>query len=149
VYTLKKNGVKEDILVSTAPKSGELSFSWVIDTGGKLEAKVEANGGVGFYSVDPMLTGDITVGDSKSQDLLDKARKNGAKTHLSFVIPRPVIVDNSGHKFYDNVAYELKDNMLTLKATQLNYQLPSTTSEHPKLNYPISIDPSIVVTSTV
>jgi N-acetylneuraminic acid mutarotase len=137
VYTPKRNGIKEDIIVSSKPKANTQTYSWTLETGDKLEAKMQPDGSVGIYSGDPMLGGDITVGDTKSQELLDKARRSGAKTQLSFMIPKPYVVDADGHKSFDDVAFSLDGNTLTLTVGKLRER-----------QYPLSIDPSIVVTST-
>jgi hypothetical protein len=119
IYTLKRNGLKEDIILSKAPRSGQATFSWKLDTGDVLEARLMDDGSVGIYSGDELLNGDITVGDDKTQALLDNARKNGPKTELKFVIPKPYIKDSNGQLRYAGVSYQLKDSILTLTASDL------------------------------
>ena len=141
VYTLKRNGIKEDIVMSSAPNSGTASFSWKLDTGNRLEARLEPDGSVGLYASDSssLLNSDITISDEKSQKLIDNARNKQTKTELKFGLPKPFILDSNGNKRYEGVSFELKDNLLTLRAEGLKTRT---------LNYPISIDPSIIVTTT-
>jgi len=96
-----------------------------------------ADGSVGIYSANPNLFGNIQVGDTKSQQLLEKARKKGAKDTLAFVLPAPFIKTTDGKTDSTHTKFSLKNSILTLTATDLK-----------KLSYPLSIDPSVVVTTT-
>jgi hypothetical protein len=137
VYTLRKNGIKGDILLSKAPGK-QLSYSWKLDLGGQLEAKMLPDGSVGVYSANPLFySSNLTVGDQKSQELIDNAKKVGAKDTLAYVLPRPYFKDADGKISNDDVSFSLKDDTLTLKAVNLESK-----------KYPLSIDPTIVVTST-
>ncbi|HSX17250.1 MAG TPA: hypothetical protein VLH86_04065, partial [Patescibacteria group bacterium] len=135
-YTFRKNGVAEDILLTKAP-ADTAQYQWKLNLPSSLEARMLPSGAVGIYSANPDLFGNIQVGDSKSQTLLDKARKNGAKDTLAFALPAPVIKTTTGKTDYGHTKFSLKDNILTLTATELK-----------KLSYPLSIDPSVVVTTT-
>ncbi len=137
VYTLKRNGLKEDILLSQKPKAQSLKFQWRLETGEELEAKLLADGSVGFYSANPYLFGDVSIGDEKSQQLVDNARKNGKKEYLAFVIPVPYMTDVNGKKNFEDVSFKLENNQLILEAKNLHNQ-----------TYPLSIDPTVVVTTT-
>lgn len=139
IYSFKKNGIKSDIILTEAPKENTKTFEWELTLGTDLEAKLMPNGGIGIYSPDPLLYGDLQVSDEKSQQLVDNAKKNGTKTNLVFELPAPFIIDANNNKTYDNVAYKLDrtKNLLTLEATNLNNQ-----------QYPITIDPTITVTTT-
>ncbi len=137
-YTFKRNGIKEDIILSKSPEQGAKSFTWELNTG-ELEAKDMGNGSIGLYSANPMLFGDISVGDDKSQELLDNAKQNGDKTNLVFILPAPYITDSKGTVTYDTTKYVLEGSTLTLEATDLQ-----NINED---SYPISIDPTVVVTT--
>ena len=136
IYSLKLNGLKEDILL-TKPTQKVLTFSWQLSMGKELEARLSPDGSVGIYSVSSDYFGDISIGDDKSQKLVDNARINGKKTNMVYIIPKPYIVDSRGTKIFEDVSYKLDGNTLTLTALNMIQK-----------NYPITIDPSIAVTST-
>ncbi|HSX17282.1 MAG TPA: hypothetical protein VLH86_04225, partial [Patescibacteria group bacterium] len=136
-YTFRKNGIAEDILLTKAP-GNTAQYQWRLDLPSSLEARMMGNGSVGIYSANAGLFGNVQVGDQKSQALLDKARKNGQKDTLAFVLPAPFIKSMDGRTNYQDAKFGLKGNILTLTATNLQKQ-----------TYPLSIDPStVVVTST-
>jgi hypothetical protein len=136
IYTFRTNGLKEDIVLASAP-ANEVSYSWELELGKDLEAKMMPNGNVGIFSANPYLFGDVQVSDAKSQKLIDAARKKGEKSNLVFVLPAPYIVESNGYKNYSDAAFKLDGSMLTLAAKNLLSK-----------QYPISIDPSIVITTT-
>ncbi|HSX37169.1 MAG TPA: hypothetical protein VLG13_03615, partial [Patescibacteria group bacterium] len=135
-YTFRKNGVAEDILLTKAP-GDTAHYQWKLNLPSSLEARMLPSGAVGIYSANPELFGNIQVGDSKSQALLDKVRKNGQKDTLAFVLPGPVIKTANGTTDYSHAKFSLSHNILTLTANSLQH-----------LSYPLSIDPSVVVTTT-
>ena len=136
VYTFKRNGVKEDILLPRAP--GKVAhYSWELKLGSNLEARIMPDGGVGIFSANPYLYDDLQVSDEASQKLVDNARKNGKKDNLVFSLPAPFIVDAKGRKNIEDVSYQLTGNILTLEARNLENK-----------TYPLSIDPTVVVTTT-
>ena len=132
--TFKKNGVKEDIILTKAPAK-TASWQWQLGLGDKLSAKLLPNGSVGIFSSSPFLFGNLTVSDAKSQKLVDAARKTD-RTNLAFVIPAPYIKDAKGFKNYEDVSFKLSGNTLTLEARNLTNK-----------TYPLSLDPSVVVTT--
>jgi hypothetical protein len=136
VYTFRTNGLKEDIVLSAAPSS-EVHYTWKLDTGDGLEARLMPNGAVGIYSANPNLFGNIQASDSKSQQLLDKARKAAAKDYLVYEMPAPYITDANGEMNNSDVTFSLHGDVLTLTAKNLEHK-----------TYPLSIDPTIVVTTT-
>ncbi|MEO8105670.1 MAG: kelch repeat-containing protein [Candidatus Saccharibacteria bacterium] len=136
VYTFKRNGIKEDIILGRAP-GNTYAKSWALNLGDKLAAKLLPNGSVGFYSANPNLFGNVQATDQADKDLLAAAQKNGRKDSLAFIIPSPYILDSRGHKNFQDVKYQLTGTTLTLTATNLRKQ-----------SYPLSIDPSVVVTTT-
>ncbi|MFA5004181.1 MAG: hypothetical protein WC498_02785 [Candidatus Saccharimonadales bacterium] len=139
VYTLKNNGLKEDIIV-TKTASNTMSFAYKLELPTTLEARVIPNSGgnIGIYSADPALFGDISFGSSKDQAAIEKARENGAKSHLVFGLPAPVIKVADGNSIAGASArFELNGNRLSVIATGLS-----------NLTAPFTIDPSVVITST-
>jgi N-acetylneuraminic acid mutarotase len=143
IYSVKGNGIKEDIVL-TKPRGNQLSFSYRLDLPKTLEARIDAQGNLGVYSVDPALTSAVAgnlAGGSLSTDTarLKDIQENGTKDHLAYLIPAPTIKQSgdspSVHKA--KAKYELKNNILTVHTDGLE-----------TLTYPISIDPTVVVTST-
>lgn len=140
IYTLKNNGIKEDIVLS-APIDDVLSFQYELELPESLQAKVLEDGSLGVYSADPTLFGEISYGSDTDRAKVEAARANSEKTHLAFVVPKPVIYEtvNGAVTESEKTAsyFTYSDNILTVHAKNLN-----------DANYPISIDPSVVVTST-
>jgi hypothetical protein len=137
VYTFKRSGIKQDIIFSKKPNTKVITRSWKLDGGNMLEAKLLTDGSVGVYSASPYLYGNITASAESDKALLEKAKTNGPKTYLQYIIPRPYMIDGRGVKNYDDVSYSLKDNVLSLEARNMFNQ-----------QYPLTIDPTIVVTTT-
>jgi hypothetical protein len=138
VYTLKGNGLKEDIVLGSAPASGNFGLTYKLQLPAELAAKPLPGGGIGIYSADPSLYGNITYGDSASQLKVMEARKNSAKTNLVFALPSPVIKQGGGAAAGTGQAnFTLRGTTVSLEASQLK-----------DLHYPLSIDPSVVVTSS-
>ncbi len=63
VYSLKGNGLKEDVLLKEAPKNGNYNMSYKLQLPEELESKNMDDGSIGIYSGDPNLFGDISYGD--------------------------------------------------------------------------------------
>lgn len=137
VYTAKANGVKEDIILEK-PRGDELSFAYELDIPETLEARlIEETGELGIYSADPVLFGDISFGTAEDEEKVQNARQTAPKNHLTFVLPAPVIIQ-SGHTPHEATAeFTLEDNILTVEAYGLA-----------QLSYPISVDPSVIITSS-
>jgi hypothetical protein len=139
VYTLRRNGVKEDIIMNEAPGKN-FSFSWKLELGGRLTAKLLPSGGVGIYSANPIIyDSNLQVGDAKTQALIDKAKQNGQKDTLIYMIPAPYIKDAKAKLNARDVKFALSGDKLTLTAQNLTA---------PDKHYPLSIDPTIVTTTT-
>jgi hypothetical protein len=139
IYTLKNNGLKEDIVLQKIT-SDAMTFSYQLHLPKSLEARVipESGGAIGIYGADPTLFGDITYGSKDDQDRVQKARENSEKTTLVFGLPAPVIKTSGGQELGNATArFELKGDQLTVAASGLT-----------GLKGPITIDPSVVVTST-
>ena len=135
VYTVKANGLKEDLVLATA-QTDELSFSYRLKLPNNLEARLLSSGALGIYSADPALFGNISFGSDADRAKVEAARQNSAKNHLVFAIPAPEIVQSGKGSSAVKAQFELDDDVLTVRASGLA-----------KASYPLSIDPSVVVTS--
>lgn len=138
VYTLKNNGLKEDIVVSNA-KQDTLRFTYTLDIPKSLEARQinDRSGAIGIYSGDPTLFSNMSYGSDKDRELVEKARENAEKSNLVFGIPSPVITTADGKLGHAQARFELRGNQLTIVAEGLK-----------SLRGAFSIDPSVIVTST-
>jgi len=143
VYSVKGNGVKEDIVL-TKPRGDELSFTYRLDLPKTLTARLDAQGNLGIYSIDPAVRSAIAGALQSGASSTDTARlkdveENGDKTHLAYLIPAPTILQSGLHakSHAAKAAYHLDGTELTVSSSGLE-----------RLAYPISIDPSVVVTST-
>jgi N-acetylneuraminic acid mutarotase len=139
IYTLKNNGLKEDIVVPQV-SSSTMRFTYHLNLPKTLEVKTipQSGGAIGIYSADPALFGDISFGSDADQTTVEKARINAPKTYLVFGLPAPVIkavddvpIGNASARF------ELQGDQLTVVAENLG-----------GIKTPVTIDPSVVVTST-
>lgn len=137
VYTAKANGVKEDIILNT-PRGDELSFAYELDLPETLEARlIEETGELGIYSADPVLFGDISFGSEEDEEKVQNARLTAPKDHLTFVLPAPVIIQSGDQPHEAASKFILEENTLTVEAEGLE-----------QLSYPISVDPSVIITSS-
>ncbi len=139
VYTLKNNGLKEDIIVPRATKNN-MTFAYDLKLPKSLEVKAipDSGGAVGVYSADPMLFGDISFGSQDDRINVEKARENAEKTYLVFGIPAPIIKAANGKSIGNASArFELTDTTLSVVAENLK-----------SISGPFTVDPSVVVTST-
>ncbi len=136
VYTLKNNGLKEDIVLNKTT-SDSLSFSYEFKLPDTLAVKVIPNGdgAIGIYSADPSLFGNVSYGSDADRASLEKARAAADKTYLVFGLPKPVIKDTKGSEV-GSARYELNGDKLTVVAEGLS-----------AVQGPVTIDPSVVVTS--
>jgi hypothetical protein len=134
-YTFKYDGLKEDIVV---PKVTDdtLTYKFNLSLPNELSARVETDGSIGIYSADPALFGSVTYGTTADGRRVELARKAGPRTHLMFSIPAPVIKQSGSDAPLTTASFALDGEELTLTATHLK-----------NLNYPISVDPSFIVTS--
>ncbi len=136
VYTLKASGVKEDIILREKPSKDSFDFKYDVSLSDGLEMRLEGDGSVGVYGVDPALLGNVTTGSEADAKLLDTARKNSKKTHFLFKIPAPFVVEKSMKNISPSVKakFSVEGNTLTLHASGLKSG-----------SYPLSIDPTIYV----
>jgi hypothetical protein len=140
IYTLKNNGVKEDIVLNSAPTGGALDYAYTLKLPDTLVAKLLSDGSVGIYSADPALFGEISASTPEDQQKVEDARKNAAKDFLVFGLPAPVIhqAGSAAAVTTAKAHFELSGTTLRVKASGLSENL----------NYPVSVDPSIVVSTT-
>ena len=135
VYTIKANGLQENIVYNSAP-AGTVKLAYKLTLPNTLQAKMMPDGNVGIYSANSYLFGNISYGSAKDQALVAKARLNAAKTNLVFVLPAPEITDNDGMaptNVQQQTKFSLKGDILTLTASDLG-----------GIHGPISIDPSVI-----
>jgi hypothetical protein len=132
VYTIKSDGLKEDVVLTKPIDSKTLSYK--LDLPNTLEARLNPDGSVGVYSASPALFGNVSISNDKDQALIDKARQNSTKDTPIFTIPAPVITEAGAAKGTGKAKFSLNNNVLTVSASNLQ-----------DLSYPISIDPSVVV----
>ncbi len=135
VYSLQATGVKEDIILHKFHEK-EMSFDYELGLPAGTEARLEPDGSIGVYGIDSPMLGDVKTATEKDAQLLEKARKNGAKTKLVFSIPKPVILEGIKKESKASAQYTLVGNTLTIKAMGLD-----------QANYPLSIDPTIYIES--
>ena len=140
VYTAKNNGIKED-LIFLKPERKEVAFKYKLKLPDGLQARLLDDGGLGVYSADPSLYGTISYGTPGDQAVVMKSRRLSPKNNLVFALPAPVIVQqNKAMVGHAKATFSLDHDELTVNVTDLN--------SIPLKNYPVSLDPSVIVTST-
>jgi hypothetical protein len=132
IYTMRGDGVKEDIILERA-HSDTASYSYTLALGDSLIAKIEKDGSVGIYG-STLLSGNVATGSSADAALLQKARQNAPKNTLLFTIPAPIVADKNGPVSSIPAHYSLSGDTLTVNVTGLK-----------KGSYPLTIDPSVYV----
>lgn len=138
VYTLKNNGLKEDIVVQKATEDS-MRFSYTLQLPKTLAAKPleDGSGAIGIYSGNPTLFQNMSYGSDKDRELVEKARENSDKDTLVFGIPAPIITTSKSDDATKTKArFQLEGSTLTVIAEGLT-----------NLKQPFSIDPSVVITS--
>lgn len=135
VYSMEAGQVKEDILLRYA-SDNKMKFEYELDFGDSLEARLEQDGSIAVYGTSLPINGSVSTGSDKDVELLQKARQNAKKDKLMFTIPAPFIKETNKTKSDIKSHYELKGKLLTLHVDGLS-----------KGNYPLTIDPSVYVTS--
>jgi hypothetical protein len=133
IYTAKSTGLKEDIVLSKYI-SETVRYSYDLQLPETLQAKLLDDGSVGIYSGNPALYGNISFSSDQDKARVIEARKTSSKDNLVFSIPAPFIKDQTGK--VGHTKYYLKDNRLTVVADGLK-----------DLKYPLSVDPSVTITS--
>lgn len=133
VISLGGIGYKEDIVLNSYQGSS-VRFSYELEIPSGVEARLEADGSVGFYGVEEVLLGNVSTGSDSDAKLLESARQNGEKTNLLFRIPSPYVVETNRKDSNVDTFFTLEGNTLTTVATNLR-----------QASYPLSIDPSVYV----
>ncbi len=136
VYTMSGTEVKEDIVLSHA-NGDKIVADYTLDLGDSFEARLEEDGSVGVYASSSPLTGQVNTGSDKDAELLQKARHNSKKDKLFFSLPTPTVFEANRGTSAAVAHYELKDKTLKTITTGLR-----------KARYPLTIDPTVTVTST-
>lgn len=156
VYTLKYNGLKEDIILPSY-QGEELQFSFRLSLPAGVEARLDSQGNIGIFSSDPTLFGNISFGTNQDRAKVEMAREKADKNNLVMTIPFPVIKDAKGQEYTHKAKYTLGDKRTEKRSvdlpgdtgTQLSnfttYSLRVVTNGLKSLTYPISIDPTIQV----
>ncbi len=136
IYTAKNNGMKEDIIL---PKfiGKEPEFAYTLSLPKTLQAKILDDGSVGIFSADPVLFGKISTASDMDAEKLKSAREQGEKNHLLFAIPAPVIKQSGDGTPKATARFVLSGDTLRV-----------VTHDMDQLHYPVSVDPSVVVTSS-
>lgn len=136
IYTPKNNGMKEDIVLPHFIGK-ELAYSYQLDLPDALDARIQADGSIGIFSANPALFGNIATSDTEDVEKLKSAREQAKKDYLLFAIPAPVIVQSGDKTTKATARFGLSGDTLTVTAREMD-----------TVQYPASIDPSVVVTST-
>ena len=135
VYTVKGNGVQEDIIYTKAPK-GTVKLQYKLQLPNTLQARMMPGGNLGIYSATPYLFGNISYGSAADEQKVQLARQNSAKNNLVFVLPAPEIVTGDGvlpSTSSRHAALSLSGDTVTITASGLG-----------NLFGPVAIDPSVV-----
>ena len=146
-YSVKNNGLKEDIIMKKFT-TDSFSYSYSLKLPDTLEARMLTNGSgeLGIYSADPSLfNGSSALGDDTAK--LESAKLHAKKDHLLFAIPTPVIngTENgergtkNGGQGTASASFNLSSDKDTLTVSAKNLKT---------LKYPVSVDPTVVITST-
>lgn len=146
VYTAQNKGLKEDVVLHKKPARDQVVLRYNIELPNSLEIKLLDSGALGIYSADPALYGSIQYGSSDDEELVRKVREQSEKTHLAFTIPAPYVVglDDEGQpeRMSMGSRFVLSDDKKVLSVVTEGFD--QTTAA----DYPLSIDPSVTVTST-
>ncbi len=135
VYSMHSIGVKEDVLL-THSAGNNLTLDYALHLGNTLRAHVESNGSIGVYG-NPLLSGNVSTGNAKDSALLNKARQHASKDTLLFSIPAPTTKGLGTAKSSVRAHYSLvHGDIARLTVNGLG-----------QAHYPLTIDPSIYVTS--
>ena len=134
VYTMHSIGVKEDVLLSK-DTGDQMTLEYNLGLGSNLKAHIDAAGDIDVYG-NTLLSGNVVTDDAKDAALLQKARQHAPKNTLLFEIPPPTIKELNTKNSTVKASYKLHGDTLQVNVTGLN-----------SATYPLTIDPSIYVTS--
>jgi hypothetical protein len=136
VFTPKAGGLKEDIVLEKAPAADRVQFDYSLNLPEGVEVRLDQDGSVGFYSATPELYGDISYGSGNDFEMVRKARVAAPKTYLMFRIPAPTI-RQTGRPGAVKARFALEHHQLSVIVNGLKAG-----------GYPLSIDPTFLITST-
>lgn len=136
VFTPKGNGLKEDIYLEHAPKGDTAIFDYEMVMPDYVEARLDEDGSVGFYTADQQFFGNISYGSAKDEELIAKARQNNVKKYEMFKIPAPV-VRQTGKGGEVLARFQLDGKKLSVFVKGLA-----------RGGYPLSVDPTFLLAST-
>ncbi len=136
IFTPKGNGVKEDIVLTSAPDGDVKEYSYHLGVPDYVQPRLNQDGSVGFYTADPQFFGNISYGSDKDRALIDKVRVNNPKNNLMFSIPAPEVRGPHGVEPV-KAHFGLRGDELTVHVSGLA-----------SAAYPLSIDPTFVLSST-
>lgn len=135
VYTIQNSGVKEDIILESSDTDSQ-TYKYKLNLEDGLEAKLESDGSLGVYG-NTLASSNITTSTDSDSLLLEKMRKNAKKDTLLFKLPAPVVIETTGQESeFARSTFSLDGDELSVITTGLN-----------KATYPLTIDPSIYVTT--
>ncbi|MDB5169602.1 MAG: hypothetical protein JWO41_958 [Candidatus Saccharibacteria bacterium] len=136
IYTAQASGIKEDILLKQR-SADTLRFKYKLGLGVTYAARILNDGSLGIYGSSTLPT---TISTSTAQDaaLAKKLQQQSKKDKLLFIIPAPTIRQAEGPLASGvKATYSLKNDELTVTAVHLK-----------KANYPLSIDPTVQISTT-
>lgn len=146
VYTATNKGLKEDIVLYEKPAHDTVTMRYGVNVPKSLDIKLLDDGSIGVYSADPALYGNIQYGSDQDKANVERVREQSEKTHLAFTIPAPYVVglDDEGRQTRMPLSsrFVLSDDKTTLSVVTTGFDQTEDTQ------YPLSIDPSVTVTST-
>lgn len=135
VITVGSIGYKEDIIFESFIDD-TVQFEYTLEYDDTIEARIEADGSIGVYGISSVLQGNISTSSDEDAELLKDARENAKKDKLLYTIPAPVVVEYGKNGSEVGSYFELNEKSLVLKVIGLSQAV-----------YPLSIDPSVYVTS--
>ena len=138
VYTVKTNGVQEDIIYASAPR-GTVKLQYKLKLPSTLQARMMSGGNLGIYSASPALFGNISYGSPTDEQKVLEARQKSVKDNLVFVLPAPQIITTDGQMSVNSTQH--------IKLTLTGDIVTVTASGLGDIFGPISIDPSVIVAS--
>jgi hypothetical protein len=135
IYTANALGLKEDILLHHQI-GDKLDLKYKLGLGDDYVAKVLDDGSLGIYGSSTNLN-NVTASTDKDKALLQKARQHAQKNTLVFLIPAPTIKASGGGVGKAQAKFTVKGDILGIEVTGLK-----------TANYPLSIDPTVQISTT-
>ena len=139
VYTIKDDGIEEDLILNHNI-GNQLSYAYKLKLPSYLVAKQQSDGAIGIYSASKALFGNISYANAASETQVMNARLKGQKNNLVFELLPPVVNQSNGKQ---GGVGSIASARLTLKGNLVKVAAKGLAD----LRYPVSIDPSVLVTS--